>query len=62
MSKEKETPVELRNSVIIEENDEKRIVRVSALPGKSWIKLDEWQVNVLAEGLSKIVQKWERAS
>ena len=49
---------ELKNAVLIEEDDMKRIVRVSALPGKSWIKLDEWQMTVLADSLSKIAQKW----
>jgi len=58
MNKEREIPTELANAVIISEDDKKRILRVSALPGKSQIKLDEWQTNILADYLSKIVQRW----
>ena len=57
-NKMREPPAELANTVLITEDEKNRTLRVSALPGKSQIKLDEWQTRVLADYLSKIVQRW----
>jgi hypothetical protein len=51
-------PEELKHAVFIEQDDKERTVIVSALPGKGRIKLNEFQTVCLADGLSKIVQKW----
>jgi hypothetical protein len=54
----KDIPQGLKEAVFITEDDKKRTVSVSALPGKSWIKLNERQAAFLADSLSKIVRKW----
>jgi hypothetical protein len=52
-------PEGLKQAVVTEQDDEKRTVTVSVFPpGKGRIKLNEWQTAVLADSLSKIVQKW----
>jgi hypothetical protein len=56
----KAIPQGLKHAVFITEDDKKRTASVSALPGKGRIKLNEWQTAVLADSLSKIVQKWSR--
>jgi hypothetical protein len=57
----KAIPQGLKQAVFITEDDKKHAVSVSALPGKGRIKLDEWQTAVLADSLSKIVQKWSES-
>jgi hypothetical protein len=55
---DKDIPEGLKEMVVTEEDDEKRTVTVYVIPGKSRIELNEWQTASLADGLSKIVQKW----
>jgi hypothetical protein len=57
----KDIPQELKEAVFITEDDKKHTVSVSALPGKSWIKLNERQAAFLADSLSKIVRKWSES-
>jgi hypothetical protein len=51
-------PEGLKQAIFYTQDDKKRTVRISALPRKSWIELNERQTAGLADELSKISQKW----
>ena len=57
-ARKKGIPEGLEIAVMVTEDEAKRKVTVSALPRKSRITLNEWQVSALADSLTKISQKW----
>jgi hypothetical protein len=57
-ARKKGIPKGLEIAVTVTEDEAKRKVTVSAMPRKSQITLNEWQVNALADNLTKILQKW----
>ena len=60
-ARKKGIPEGMEISVVTTRDDEKRTVKVSAFPRKSQILLNEWQVMVLADSLTKIFQGWTQS-
>jgi hypothetical protein len=57
-ARKKGIPEGLEIAVMVTEDEAKRKVTVSAMPRKSQITLNEWQVKALADSLTKLLQKW----